>query len=499
MSQKINKDFIGVVALTPQGLPEYRQIPIENKFGTQMDELTIMHNNENRTILDLQDFFIRFMPATDSNRYFDFCYPYCYSSSYISGIKYPEILSFSNYNEKLNESKKTARMSFLSEKDKKEDELTDAEKSELSNKIDDAVKNAQQWLKNDFMGKVSRYVAAVQYHMTLERIKSSTETNKMFSTENIGWTNFDYPISDDIRFEMRSNFGFGRSAYHFINLTYKGIPILPYSALVRYYFVGMGEFFRYTRQYTPVRDNWEMALKFVADTAKLAIENESAFIDIWIGNEIKEMVDGLKLIAKQPKQSLENMLKKLHRNNNLMYVRDASSYEMNDFKAFPEEISTIFMARKVTAALDLLERLQTLAKAYPLAEDAMVQIKQLNLQILPEIENRIVSIGHDIEQRRLLLDPQIQTRDSLKAQNQNHYNRLEELRKEANAKNIYNTSIIFKPYLEEHPEFAKIYREIDKLSDQIEEKKRDIVLRENFVNTLLDSKSIIVSQLQVAA
>jgi hypothetical protein len=54
-------------------------------------------------------------------------------------------------------------------------------------------------------------------------------------------------------------------------------------------------------------------------------------------------------------------------------------------------------------------------------------------------------------------------------------------------------------YLEEHPEFAKIYQEIDKLSDQIEEKKRDIVLRENFVNTLLDSNSIIVSQLKVAA
>lgn len=320
------------------------------------------------------------------------------------------------------------------------------------------------------MGKVSRFIAAVQYHMTLERIKSSTETNKMYSTENIGWTSFDYPISDNIRFEMRSNFGFGRSAYHFINLTYKGVPILPYSTLVSYYFVGMGEFFRYTRQYTPVRENWELALKFVADTAKLAIENESEFIDRWIGNEIKEMVDGLKLIAKQPIQSLGYMLKKRHKNNNLMYVRDASSYEMNDFKAFPEEISTIYMAHKVTAALDLLEKLQTLSQVYPLAADAMVQIKQLNLQIIPEIENRIVSIGHDIEKRRLLLDPQIKTRDSLKAQHQSHYDRLEELRKEANAKNIFNTSIIFQPYFEEHPEFAKIYQEIDKLSDQIEEK-----------------------------
>lgn len=499
MSQKINKDFIGVVALTPQGLPEYRQIPIENKFGTQMEELTIMHNNGNRTILDLQDFFQRFMPAESSNRYFDFCYPYCYSSSYISGIKYPDILSFHDYNEKLNESKRSALISFLSEKDKKEEELTAMEKAELADKIDNAVKNAQQWMKNDFMGKASRYVAALQYHLTLENIKSAVDINKMYSTENIGWTNFDYPISDDVRFEMKSNFGFGRSAYHFINLTYKGIPILPYSALVKYYFVGMGEFFRYTRQYTPIRDNWEMALGFVADTAKLAIENETAFIEKWIGNEIKEMIDGLKLIAKQPKQTLEKMLNTRHQNNNLMYVRDASSYEMNDFKAFPEEISTIFMARKVTAALDLLEKLQTLAQAYPLAEDAMEQIKQLNLQILPEIENRIVSIGQDIEKRRLLLEPQIQTRNRLKTQNQSHYDRLEELREEAKKKNIYNTSIIFKPYLEEHPEFAKIYQVIDKLSDQIEEKKRDIVLRENFVNTLLDSKSIIVSQLQVAA
>lgn len=499
MAQKINKDFIGVVALTPQGLPEYKQIPIENRFSMQMDELTIMHNNENRTILDLQDFFQRFMPAESSNRYFDFCYPHSYSSSYISGIKYPVILSFHDYNEKLNGSKRSALISFLSGKDKKEEELTEMEKSELAYKIDNAVKKTQQWMKNDFMIKANRYVAAFQFHLTLEKIKSAAETNKMYSTENIGWTNFDYPISDDVRFEMKSNFGFGRSAYLFINLTYKGIPILPYSALVKYYFVGMSEFFRYTRQYAPRRDNWEIALGFVADTAKLAIENETDFIEKWIGNEIKEMVDGLKLIAKQPKQTLEKMFNNRHRNNNLMYVRDASSYEKKDFRAFPDEISTIFMAHKITAALDLLEKLQTQAQAYPLAEEAIKQIKLLNLQILPEIENRIVSIRQDIEKRRLLLEPQIQTRNRLKTQNQSHYDRLEELREEAKKKNIYSTPIIFKPYLEEHPEFAKIYQEIDKLSDQIEEKKRDITLRENFVNTLLDSKSIIVSQLQVAS
>lgn len=499
MSHKINKDFIGVVALTPQGLPEYKQIPIDNQFGMQMEELTIMYNNENRTILDLQDFFQRFMPAKHSNRYFDFCFPYCYSSSYISGIRYPNILSFNDYKEKLEETKHSTLISFLSEKNKKEMDLTDAEKSELSNKIETAMKNIQQWMKNDFMEKVRRYVAAVQYHITLEKIKSAAETNKMYSTENIGWTNFNYPISDDIRFEMKSNFGFGRSAYHFINLTYKGIPILPYSALIKYYYVGMGEFFRYTRQYTPVRDNWEMALAFVADTAKLAIENESAFIEKWIGNEIKEMLDGLRLIAQRPKQSLENMLKTRHGNNCLMYVRDASSYEMNDFKAFPDEISTIFMARKVTAALDLLEKLQALTQAYPLAEDAILQIKQLNLNILPEIENRIASIEHDIEHRKSQLKPQIQTRDSLKVQNQSHYKRLEELKAAANAKNIYNTAVIFHPYFEEHPEFAKIYQEINKLSNQIEEMKRDISLRENFVSTLSDSRKIIIGQLQLAA
>lgn len=67
MAQIINKDFIGVVTLTPQDPPEYKQIPIENRFGIQMNELSIMHNDETRSIPDLQDFLIRFMSPRDSN------------------------------------------------------------------------------------------------------------------------------------------------------------------------------------------------------------------------------------------------------------------------------------------------------------------------------------------------------------------------------------------------------------------------------------------------
>lgn len=255
MSSTVNVDFIGVVSLTDSGFLEYKRLPITKLFEEEMQVLESMSNNENRTVLDLQDYFQRFFPKKYSPQVYDYCAPHGYNSSFINRAQYPKIYTYDEYKSKLQEAEDRKIQSFLSDCDVKHvSDLSISQKTDLESQISKVREIEKNRLRVDFARSASRYVDAHRYYSDLKKVKAD-DNNKMYSTENVGWTTFEYPISKDVLFFMKSNFGYGRSSYHFINLSYKGIDILPYSALVKYYYVSMGEFYRYTRQYRPTHEN----------------------------------------------------------------------------------------------------------------------------------------------------------------------------------------------------------------------------------------------------
>lgn len=499
MSETTNIDFIGTVSLNDAGLLEYNRLPIHKLYDEEMQTLEAMFENENLTIMDLQDHFQRFMPMDNSVDVYNYCAPNRYSSSFITHAEYPTILSFCKYKEKLKEAEVVATTKYLSDCDiEDESKLTEQQRRELADEVSSAKERCKYRLKKKFIIAASRYIKAFRYYSELRKVKADDKI-KMYSTENIGWTTFNYPISDDILFFMKSNFGYGSSSYHYINLSYKGIDILPYSALVKYYYVNMIEFYRYTRQYRPTHANWEVALDFVVETANLAIKDENAFITKWLSNEIDEMVAGLKIIAEQPKKSIKDFFSHPNKEDNFLYVRNAHKSDREEYFAYPEEVSTIFKAEKLSAALELLEKLEALAPAYPKALEAIEQIKQLNVDFFPNLKLKIAAIEREIKRRQAALKPKVRECDRLKQRGKVHFDKIDKLIEAARKERNFNFDKIRAEYFSAHPDFKRIYDAVEEKSEEIRKDEHEIDMRENFRSKLVKCKELITDRLELAA
>lgn len=499
MSETINIDFIGAASVTETGLLEYRRLPIPKLFDEEMQTLTAMYENENRSVMDLQDFFQRFMPKSSAADGYDYCAPHGYTSSYIDIANYPKLYTFEEYQTFLKDRERLTTTNFLSECELEHvSELNSEQRKLLNEKIIEDKNTVKRNLKVNFHKRAMRYVQAHRFYSFLKKVKGD-DRNKMYSTENIGWTTFNYPISDDILFYMKSNFGYGRSSYHFINLTYKGIDILPYSALVKYYYVNTVEFYRYTRQYRPNHENWEVALDFVVETANQALQDESEFVSKWIGNEIEEMVSGLKIISSTPKEKLQEFFKAPKKEPNFLFVRNAYKSDEEEYLAYPEEISTIFKAEKLTAALELLDKLKALSDAHPKALTAIEEIKALNIDFFPNLKEHIEKIEQEIKRRQDILKPKIEERDEIRARWKSHYDKMEELVEEGRKKGNYRFQEIRNNYFSIHPDFKTVYDDVEERTKIIKNDEFQISKREGFVKQLENCKNLISQHLEIAA
>lgn len=499
MSERINIDFIGTASLKDNGLLEYRRLPIPKLFDEEMQTLSIMAKNDNRSVMDLQDHFQRFMPKSKYRQGYDYCAPYSYSASFIGIALYPKLYTFEEYQDSLKNCESITTVSYLSEcKSNSVSELDATQISLLNDKITEAKNRVKKNLKDNFVQQANRFIKAHRFYSYLKEVKSD-DKNKMYSTENIGWTTFNYPISDDILFFMKSNFGYGRSSYHFINLTYKNIDILPYSAIVRYYYVNTAEFYRYTRQYSPSPEKWEVALDFVVETANLALCNETEFISKWIGNEIDEMIGGLKIISSNPREKLEEFFKVPKKTPNFLFVRHAYKTDEDEYIAFPEEITTIFKAEKLTSALDLLDKLKALSEAYPKALDAIEDIKSLNFNFFPNLKKDIKKIEDEIKHRQEILKPKVEERDKIKGMWKSHYDKMHELIEEAHKNGNYEFQTIREKYFTSYPEFKKAYNDVEEKTKVIQKEEIQISKREGFVRQLESFKDSIIRHLEIAA
>ena len=494
MNNNINIDYICVASKTDSGLLEYQRLPILKLFDKELQELEVMHDNKNRTVMDLQDYFQKFIPKNDYPSIYNYCVPYKFDEHFIKKAKYPELYTFDEYKTELKNTENSITTEFLyNHKVKNISELKKTEKELLKKMLIDSKEKKIESLKQEFFQSAKRFIQAHRFYKELSLIKKDSR-NKMYSTENIGWTTFNYPISNNIVCLLKSNFGYGQSSYFFINITYKGIDILPYSEIIKYYYVNTAEFFRYTRQYKPARENWEVALDFVIETANLAIQDETAFFEKWISNEIKEMVTGLEIISQQPEKCLKNFFNNPQKEINLLYVKNAHKYDKDEYLAFHDEILTIFKAEKISSALVLLDKLQLLASIHTMVLDAIDRIKKLNIALLTNLKECIARIDQEITKRQTILTSKIKERDILKEKWKTHYDKIDELCKNKN----YDSTQIYIEYLYAHPDFKLIFENIQKQDKDISNDEYQINKRKNFVKRLRDCKDLITNKLDIS-
>lgn len=458
---KINVDYIGVVRETEDKKVSYIHATIENEFQWLIDTMNEMVEKPEYDMLDIQEYVER--EFEKSQRGFNYCYPYSYYSSYVNAAFFPKSLTYQEYKNRL-------------------------------------FRSSNQLLKRNYVFACTRFIYAFCYYRKL-RVLKQDNNNKMFSTENIGWTGYTYEINNDIKIDVNTNFGYGMSSYFFVNVKYKNIDILPYSMTVCYYKARMADFIRYTRMYNTVSESWDLALDFVTKTSNEAIASTDDFIKKWIVNEIDTMMSGLKHIASNPHQSFNNLI--CNRDTKgLISIRNINQTERELYKIYPNEMIIAKQAEKISGALNLLNKLETLIEIYPKVIEDIQIIKDLNRNLLPSFSQKVSQIKAEVVNRQTIIDSLKIEKEDLEQKCRPHNEKILEIKKESeNEKGSSNISEaqIREDYCKEHIDFKYMIDRIAKIEDEIIAKEKDIINRNEFAKQIEDCIDAIESKLQLSA
>jgi hypothetical protein len=471
---KIDIDYVAALRVVKNS---FESVTLDIKRPTQfITELKAMVDNPERTVWDMMSLFTEHYPK--NSRYIDYLAPYGYSSSYVSGPSYPEIKPYEQLKEEWETAGIAAKKRYEQSCLDNHVAFSDSTASEEQKKAIVDVKSRQ---KSFFIERAIRWINACEYQSLCSSLSRRVDI-KMYSKENIGWNNFEYPLNDDIKIVLNTNFGYGSSAYFLLSVRYKGIDILPYSYIVRYYKAGMADIIRCTRKYSPDRGSWAAAFDFIANFANEASSDPETFVRTYIMNEVREMMQGLKEIANNPNVYMEkicNVCPELQ----ILSVRCMMSGERTKVKTYPGESQILFKVEKITGALDFLDSLNKVASIIDEIRPYINQLREMNYSLCPEITNAMSKIAKYIEQEECSIKSLKKTQSAMIKKMAPYEEEIEKLKKDSKKGKNFDMST----YENTHVEYRKAKSEKRELDSQINKHENTLGDYQSFYRILENS------------
>ena len=395
-------------------------VELKFKYQDQLDELKRMVENDNRSVLDMQDY-VKGSALRRLSLDFDFCS--CLSDSY-QWIPCLESISFADYRKEIDEYDKRG---------------------------DKAGKEAYA------RDQRQRYYQRIKYRILpamLEDLSNDLHKDSSilaYSHRRVGWASPAFNLNDDIKVVYLTNFGYGSASYFFLQIYYKGIGILPYSQWVHYRKACASDIIRYTRRYHLDNQEWMKTMSFTADVYNSAVSDPASFVEKNILNEVEEMVSGLEKI------------------------QSASEYRTQESFFNPSTIIITgddmvrFKGEKISGALRFLDQLQTLAPLTDKVGFYIERIMNCNFSVVAELEDAISgkkkkyleTILVNIEKEQPKWDKLSSKNDEYNEMRSEMYDALAE--EEAFKGKTYTTirDERDKRFAKEHPEYATFKAEYD--------------------------------------
>ena len=394
-------------------------VELKYKYQDQLEELKRMADNDNRSVLDMQDY-VKGSSLRRLLQDFDFCS--CLSDSY-QWIPCIQSISFADYRKEIDEYDKRG---------------------------DKAGKEAYT------RDQRQRYYQRIKYRILpamLEDLSNDLYKDPSvlaYSHRRVGWASPAFNLNDDIKVVYLTNFGYGSASYFFLQIYYKGIGILPYSQWVHYRKACASDIIRYTRRYHLDNEEWMKTMSFTADTYNSAVSNPESFVQKNILNEVEEMVSGLEKI------------------------QSASSYRMQESFFNPSSIMISgddmvrFKGEKISGALGFLDQLQTLAPITDKVGFYIQRIMNCNFTVVAELEKAISSKKKYLETILVGIEKEQPKWDELNSKNR-EYNKMRDEMHDAIAEEEEfkgkSWSTIRderdKRFAKDHPEYAAFKAEYD--------------------------------------
>lgn len=453
-----------------------------------LSKLEGMVENENATVLDMQAQMNVAFPEAERRSY-NYVSPYAYSSSYIAMTFYPTKVTFEEYQQEMASTKESLveRFTKLNERLRQNPGLFQTKLAQyLKEMLDDHARS----LKKSYFSTARRFIYASNYARTLSEVKAEGDV-RMYSTDTLGWSDFTYKVTDDITIHLGTNFGYGSASYFRLNLRYKGIDILPYSYMVRYYRANRRDILRYTRLYDVAHDSWNTAFGFVRETANLAAESAPEFVSRWILNEVREMVHGLHGILEDPGFYIRDAVNHAGQKADCQFlsVRNMDEVEKRRYGVYPEEMTMAYQAEKITGALDFLSNLAALSEILPEVREAVSEIQDLAVAVIPKLDGMVTKITAKVA----VLHETKATKEvilaSVRKELEPHEKAVTELYESRGEERKWWMRSDFESlYAGQHKDYAAKKAEEKEISDEVYKLADEIRMRENFREGLMECR-----------
>lgn len=471
----VNYDYILAVKYNDNCIEKYN-IPIKKDLSLIED---IAHMVEDDSY-EADDIYNRFKRFYGNNGKFEYCLAHSrLTDSYINDINYPEFEA----------------TLYIEEAYSRKEAIKTAKNDAIKDRL---YRNFLIWSKRqkiDLSNQCLPYIFAVNYHNAV--INHNIESNFfLYSNETHGRFRYPRKINDDIDIEVRTNFCYGGASSLVVIITYKGIPILPYSIWIKYFYAGYNEIIRCTRSYQPNRKNWNMCIDFVVWFVKNAIDNPNEFVQSTVMQEVENLVDGLECIFNLSDEEMRERLDVSLNNENYLgkhYIgiraaRMATGQDAEYYSISPDEAKLVYRMEKITGALHFLRSLRRLSELYSDTENSIYRIKDINTLFYPEITTAIPPVKKQIAELNKKLKPLLNYLDYIKKK----YNYLEnKLQKLMERTDWSKRNEVKENYINRNPYYIKLEKEINEVDTQIENLKNEINNRESYLKRLEESKLLV--------
>ena len=305
-------------------LIEYGYLPVDYAFPGLLEKLNNIALQDNTNVLDLQ----KQVEAQDIDGVLYRCYDYCTHLERANDNGFACIQPFTT------ESYEEAMQNLTNFYNKNYSIRKNVSLSEY-------LLNHEKQIMSNFIKNIEDHIKGFSVNCAYDKCKGDN-TIKAYSNCKVGWTTFDFNLNTSLDICFKSNFGYGRSAYFYEILKYKGIKILPYSDWVTYHYAGFYELINYTRSFRLETSSWKNAMSFTTEIFNDMIQNPSDFVNKWIVSEVEKMVVGLKSYL----------------DSNHVYHLNTSSGDKVELTDESEIMR--FKSEKISGALGFVESIKTL-------------------------------------------------------------------------------------------------------------------------------------------
>ena len=266
--------------------------------------------------------------------------------------------------------------------------------SVIKNFINNSLKKNEEINFGEIKIRVVNYLKnrkdIINYFLNFEKLKDRTDI-LVLSNRIGGWSNPKFQISKDFSVEVKSNFGYGRASYFYLSIYYKNVNIAKFSDWIYYRFAKFYEVARYTKKYHNIGEknkkiiyyeSWNEIIKFCNHVINLIENDLGAFIDTYIIQECKTLIDGLEYIIQNDTFDFFDIYSEENLN------------ELPDFKRvnLQGEELILFRTEKILGALDFITEINILSELTEMSK-FISKIEEMNKSFFPiaETEFKIIT------------------------------------------------------------------------------------------------------------